>query len=507
LVKKIKWYEYLTPLVLALFPILSLAHENIVFVKLISIVRPILIALVLTAVFYFILNNSLHNPRKAGILSGLLTFMLLSYGNAYLVIQDRFGVALNHWVLAAVFAALFLAIGALIVYKVKDPHALNSAVLFGVLAIVVYLLVSIGIYEYKVYHSEAAEDVQAGTTDVDLSAEKLEALPDIYVILLDGYTRADILRDVYRHTNSPFINELEDLGFWIADCSTSNYPSTFFSTASMFGMDYLHNIYDETDNLVFPPLNESKVFQILNGYQYQTVTFDNFVFQHFNIHNDLRFAREDTVFGSINEFEKQLVDTSILRILIDNADAFPDSWVRPFDDNFYLQHYRDTMFALETLPTIPDIEGRKFTFAHLLVTHDPFVFLPDGAFSASKSITRNDYINAVEFINGVLPGILEQIIDNSDKPPVIIVMGDHGAIVKGRPIEERMANLFALYLQGQDPTEAGFYEDISLVNVFRLLNNTLFDAGYDLLDDQSYAIWNNNEIGNLDLLVETSCAQ
>ncbi|MCB2213830.1 sulfatase-like hydrolase/transferase [bacterium] len=505
--KKIKWYEYLTPLVLALFPILSLAQANIIFVQLTSIVRPILIALIVAGVLFSIFNSSLQRPRKAALLSGLLIFMLLTYGNAYMAIQNRFDVTLSHWILLAIFAALFLGIGALIVYKVKDAQALNQAVLFGVLAIVVYLLVSIGIYQYRVYNSETAADVQAETVPVDLSEDELAALPDIYVILLDGHTRSDILRDVYRYTNTPFVNELEDLGFWVADCSTSNYPGTYFSTASMFGMDYLHNIYDETDNLVFPPLSESRVFQTLTGYQYQTVTFENFVFEHFNINNDLRFGREDTVFGSISEFEKLVVDTSILRILVDHPDAFPERWVRAFDDDFYLQHYRDTTFALETLPTIPEIEGRKFVFAHLLVTHDPFVFLPDGSFTPSRTITRNDYINAVEFIDGALPGILAEIIENTENPPIIIVMGDHGAIVKGRPVEERMANLFAIYLQGQDPTEAGFYEDISLVNVFRLLNNYLFDSDYALLEDQSYAIWNNTEIGNLDLLVETPCAQ
>ncbi len=222
----------------------------------------------------------------------------------------------------------------------------------GFLAISVYLLISIGIYQYRVYHTQAADEANedVGST---LSEAEIANLPDIYLILVDGHARSDVLRDVYGYDNTDFTNQLEDLGFWVADCSTSNYPGTYFSTASMFGMDYLHHIYTD-GTLVFPPLNESTVFQTLQDHNYQTVTFENFVFEHFNINNDLRYAREATLTGSISEFEKLVVDTSILRILIDMDGVFPESWVRPFDDNLYLRHYRDTLYALDTLPTLPD---------------------------------------------------------------------------------------------------------------------------------------------------------
>ncbi len=275
---------------------------------------------------------------------------------------------------------------------------------------------------------------------------------------MDGYTRSDVLEDVYGLDNSEFVSELEDLGFWVADCSTSNYPITYLSTASMFGLDYLHHLYEDSDHLVLPPLNESTVFKTLSDHDYQTITFQNFVFAHFNINDDIRYAREGTFTGSITEFERLIVDTSILRILIDMDGAFPDAWAYPFDDNLYLRHYRDTLYALDTLPTLPEVElpGNKFVYAHLLVTHDPFVFHADGSFNDTKSITPEEYVESVEYIDSVLPAILQEIIVKSDQPPIIIVMGDHGAIVKGRPIEERFENLFAIYTQGTDPVDAGF---------------------------------------------------
>ena len=505
---KVKWYEYLTPILLAVFPILSLAQNNIDFVNIPALYRPLLITLAVTAVFYLLYLLFLKDPIKAGLLSGILAFLLLFYGNLYLLLGARLSIAVDHrWLLPAVFA-LYLLIAGLIIFKVKDARGLNSAVELGVLAIIGYLAVSIGIYEYKVYHTQASLDEDNPPLTSELSAENIANLPDIYLILLDGHTRSDVLEDVYGLDNSDFINQLEDLGFWVADCSTSNYPITYLSTASMFGLDYLHHLYEDSDHLVLPPLNESAVFQALTDHDYQTLTFQNFVFAHFNINNDIRFAREGTFTGSITEFERLIVDTSILRILIDMDGVFPAAWVYPFDENLYLRHYRDTLYALDTLPTLPELEmpGNKFVYAHLLVTHDPFVFHADGTFNDTRLFTAAEYVESVEYIDGVLPQILEEIIAKSDKPPIIIVMGDHGAVVKGRPIEERFANLFAIYIQGSDPVDAGFYDGISLVNVFRLLFNDLFDADYTLLGDRSYDVWQTYDLADIDAVVKTYCS-
>ncbi|MEN8242935.1 MAG: sulfatase-like hydrolase/transferase [Chloroflexota bacterium] len=501
--KKTKWYEHLTPLFLAIFPILSLALENIEFIHLSSLFRSLLISVIAAAIFYLLLSLILKDKRKSGILAGLLVFMLLTYGNVFLFLEGRLGDAVDHRTLLGIYALLYFLVGVLIISKVQNAKDYNLAILTGGLVIVLYLLISIGFYEYKVYRSEVSAQESSDPFSSSLTEEDISNLPDIYLILLDGHTRSDVLREDYGYDNSQFIMGLEDLGFWVADCSISNYPATNFSTAALFEMDYMHNVYEEYDNLVFPPLNNTAVFRILGDHNYSTVTFHNFVFEHFNLKDDIRFAKEDLQFGSINEFEKMVVDTSILRILMDMEELFPDSWVRVFTDNFYLTHYRDTLFALETLPTLPEMDERKFVYAHLMVTHDPFVFMPDGSFNTSKKLTKTDYRNSVEFIDNALPKIVEEIINQSEEPPIIIIMGDHGATIKGNPIDKRVSILFSVYLQGEEAE--GFYDEISLVNVFRLIFNDLFDADLDLIEDQSYEIWNTSELGNIEEQITTSC--
>jgi hypothetical protein len=59
-----------------------------------------------------------------------------------------------------------------------------------------------------------------------------EIRPDIYIIVMDGYACEDVLKSLYQFNNSKFIEQLEELGFYVADQSHSNYVQTIYSMAS-----------------------------------------------------------------------------------------------------------------------------------------------------------------------------------------------------------------------------------------------------------------------------------
>ncbi len=96
------------------------------------------------------------------------------------MLSARLGDVANHRWLLPVVLVLYLLIAGLIIFKVKDARGLNSAVELGVVAIIVYLVVSIGIYEYKVYHTQASLDEDSAPQASGLSAESIANLPDIY---------------------------------------------------------------------------------------------------------------------------------------------------------------------------------------------------------------------------------------------------------------------------------------------------------------------------------------
>ena len=56
--------------------------------------------------------------------------------------------------------------------------------------------------------------------------------PDIYLILLDGYPRADVLEYAFDIDNSGFVEGLEERGFHVAEESHSDYIWTHVSVPS-----------------------------------------------------------------------------------------------------------------------------------------------------------------------------------------------------------------------------------------------------------------------------------
>jgi hypothetical protein len=64
-------------------------------------------------------------------------------------------------------------------------------------------------------------------------------LPDVYCVILDGYTRGDVLDEVYGFDNEPFLHELEARGFHVARESYTNSPATYLSLASSLNERYV----------------------------------------------------------------------------------------------------------------------------------------------------------------------------------------------------------------------------------------------------------------------------
>ena len=67
-------------------------------------------------------------------------------------------------------------------------------------------------------------------------------LPDIYYIILDGYARSDVMKAFFDFDNSPFLDRLEKLGFFIARDSIANYCQTPLSLSASLNSVYLDDL-------------------------------------------------------------------------------------------------------------------------------------------------------------------------------------------------------------------------------------------------------------------------
>ena len=76
--------------------------------------------------------------------------------------------------------------------------------------------------------------------------------------------------------------------------------------------------------------------------------------------------------------------------------------------------------------------------------------------------------------------VIRAILDQSQDPPIIVLMGDHGMAFDD--LEDRLSNLNALLI----PSPVELYPTITPVNTFRLIFDGVFGTSLGKLPDISY---------------------
>ncbi len=346
----------------------------------------------------------------------------------------------------------------------------------------------------------------------DFKLTKGPSSPDIYVIVLDGYARQDVLKNIYKLDNSGFIEELEKRGFYVAKNSHSNYVQTPYTMASFWNLDYLKTWDDpeQYNQYLYEPIQNNRVFQTLNAIGYRTVSFRGEA-QFAEVKNSDVYLSN---FLPLNDFESLLMVDTPMELLSDTVDL-------KIPIQTYKAHRQRTLYQLDTLKEIPaTIPGSKIVYAHIMVPHPPFVFDRNGdAHEQPRPFTMSEgsesqggireywsgYREQVKFVNGEILQVVDAILRKSASPPVILLMGDHGpaSMFKFNPgtpgcLWERTSNLYAMFLPGHE-RENALYPSISPVNTFRVIFNTYFGTDLPLLEDRSYLMYWYQPTLNVDI--------
>ena len=351
---------------------------------------------------------------------------------------------------------------------------------------------------------------------LDTYGEKLvpknqQALPDVYYIVLDEFARQDVLKNEWNIDDSNFITELRKIGFYVADCSMSNYLHTRLSITSELNFQYIQNLVGGVgpgNNIeaLQPFIEHSQVRRELEGAGYKTVSY-SMAGNWFNWSDatvSYSFPKD-----AMQPFEYMLLNTTAYRSLksgrstedlsLDDDAALGTNPDTDKDNNFpYKSYYDRETYELKLMDNINSISGPKFVFAHIFGSHMPYVFKSDGSIIADSAYWGGDpdgnpvssyynddgYRQSIQFDSSRMLGIIKNILDHSKNPPIIILQGDHG---KGT---HRSSNLSAFYLPGDG--QKNLYPSISNVNTFRIIFNSYFGTHFKLLPDYSY---NSNEAG------------
>jgi hypothetical protein len=490
--RKKRVFAYYHPILFSLYPVTALLVHNIDQLRPIVGLRVVLFSLVLGSAVYAWSRLVFKRIEKAAIAASLIMIFFLSYGQVYELLEGRTLLSLiigRHRYLAVIW---LLALGALLwlLYKNKGQLAMPNRLLNWIsLSLVVILVAQFAWFQVNVRgtaKSNGISSVSAAT--VQSKAGVVSPLPDVYYIILDAYTRDDTLQRVHHYDNSAFIKKLEDLGFYVAPCSQSNYGFTVLSIASSLNFDYLQNIASDiiarkgrltsfTDMTVNNPVR-----QTLESLGYRTVGFET-GYPNDELTNAAYYiTRSDNpVTGtskitSLNPFEMLFLRTTFLRVGLEAQSAFFGKLSRTITTPEQ-NHYDQIMFVLGQLDNMPAVPGPKFVYAHIIAPHEPFVLAPDGHYLLTSD--PSGYTNGVTYLDQRISGLVANLIEQSKVPPIIILQGDHGW-----GDVEHMTILNAYYLPGKG--KATLYAKISPVNSFRIVLNEYFGGKYPLLEDKSY---------------------
>jgi hypothetical protein len=487
---------------LSIYPSLALLATNIREVNATAVLRPLTLSLLGAIIAYVIIFHILDNELKASLITVILVVVFLNYGHVIRVFAIN--PDLNH----KTIIELLLYAAAIIIVAIPSFYIIstrqfsdNWRTTLNTIAIIliVFPIGQIFVFSHDVLTSnpEAAKSATnpniALDNKLDNYSNTTDQNPDIYYIILDGYSRADTL-ETLGYDNSKFLAQLENKGFYIASCSTSNYRATLLSIPAALNMDYLWDAIPNTGDkdLNVAPLYDSlvhnrvrkelqqrgyKIISFQTGYQW-----DEWTDADLYITPTSQLSSGEISFSSITPFEYIYLKNTALYSVLEGS---------RFATHRYYSHYNRVMYTLDKLPEVALMPGPKFVYAHIMAPHHPFIFLSDGAlntdsryYDSEKGYPSDDnlftpgYLNSIQFLNSRIPSIIDELIKNSDTQPIIILQGDHGFV-----IPERRYNIFnTYYLPGQDYDEI-LYPSISPVNTFRVVFNQFFNMDMELRED------------------------
>jgi len=503
----------LHPFLFALYPAVFLLVFNLHYLEWFSALRAFILLLISSSLIFLLILFITKDPSRSTLVTSVIFLFFFIYGHVRSILLkiDLPGFSItNHKILMPIWFGLLFFIIWWILKKLRQPSDLNVFMNFASFSLLTFLIIQ-GIF-FQAVNTDNLSSLGIKSFADQLHPPPTEQRPDIYYIILDGYPSSRILHENYGINNQDFLEELTKRGFYIAECSRSNYPNTAYSIASSLNIDYIPPIGEQflsgghTWRAFIPYVHKNSVSATLKDLGYTTVTLDTY-YRWLNVtesdvhissrnNKDILISNiKNVLTGQLNEYENLLLDTTPLvrrGMVLDwinkiNGVVRPEyidgtEWDNNATNNFGEQRilYEIHKNNLTQLPLIPTLPGKKFVYAHLLSTHQPFLFSKDGSFSSDQSI--DGYRNSIEFTNNSLLDSIDTILKESDPKPIIILQGDHSLT----GTEDAFGILNAFYLPGD--AKKMLYPEISPVNTFRVIFDSFFGGRFPMLEDMSYWI-------------------
>ena len=508
-----KWLSVVHPLLFAVFFVLAFYSANIKEASFSEIWIPLFAALgfaLLMLLIAFLLIGlilKLQTPpessqpyriwdlKKAAIVASIIIVLNFTYGHILTALGGE--VSVFTALLPFIWLVLMIVGGYFLVKKRRDLRKPTIALYIVAVALVIVPIVSI--ITSQITSSQQYSDEAVNTETHVVALVEPDTPPDIYYIILDRYSSASTLEEVYGYDNSEFIDYLSNKGFYVANESRANYITTHDSLSSSLNLDFIHEgVGGELIRVrpFLPMMQDYTVWRSLKALGYE--------FIHFGGSYELTRVNSyaDTNYNShwIPEFTMLFFQTTLT--------YFFSVALNIIDDGREMK-YENILYTFNSLSEIPNVKEPTYVFAHIMIPHHPYVIDRDGNYlTLNEADNRSESINFIDQLiaaNNMLMILIDKLLSSSDVPPIIIIQADEGQYPGGEEwwegehdwekataaeLREKMGILNAYYLPNID--DVVLYSSITPVNSFRYIFNLYFGADLELLPDNSYARYEYN---------------
>jgi hypothetical protein len=314
--------------------------------------------------------------------------------------------------------------------------------------------------------------------------------PDVHFIIADEYADSTSLSQIFGFNNKDFLAELRSRGFHI-NKSRSNYNYTPFSLAAMLSMDYISGLEGRNQSYADRVkcamlINQNPVIDFFKQHNY--IFRNNSIFQFNNIptNEPQSHFKIGIDFIASHTFLQRVWRDIGWHLVI----TFP---IKKVQDRFlYSKRNSNQNLVKQFEADLRQKDQPKFVYTHLHIPHFPYYYRHNG--QPNPLVNKPDniyhkpsYVEYLRYGNTVYLDMIDKILKTSARPPIIVLMGDHGYrdFVEPTPADlpYYYMNLNAVYLPNGNYQP--FYEGITGVNQFRALLNAAFGQSLPMLNDST----------------------
>jgi hypothetical protein len=480
------------PLLAAAF-VLDVALTNEVVLA--GFLRPLIVA-VLFAAALTLIGWAVFRDRWAGSLAATIGLLILASERPMIWVWQTVSASFGTTVAIAAFGVILvglLAVPAALYLRWRHGnatlHRLTADLLNRFAALLVVVVV---VFNVAPDLPDVLAAAPSGAVPQHQSPEG--DLPDIYLLLLDGYPRADTLSRRFGIDNSQFLDRLRALGFDVPSGSHSNYVFTQLSLASLFQMRHIDEI-EQLQGLIGTAgthsadftdvINNNPTFDALRAAGYEIVSAMP-GYEHVSVRGGADRVLDH---GEMNDLERTILQRTWLLDLI--APLLPAVFSQPQRDR--IVHEFDDLERLSDEPR----DHPVFAFIHVPAPHlpiavdefgDTFVIEPR-RFSADRPAGmrltdaefRMAYVGELSYLNRRVVEALQSSEARAD--PVIVILSDHGYTYDLADTPARFANLLAV----STPQEPGLFgEGVTPVNIMPVLLNRYLGTDFERSEDRYF---------------------